>query len=855
MSLPRPNSLIELADEPPARPYGFSFSWIRRHLPFPVIVPLLIIIMTWPTIVYVFEGETFAVPTRNTDVWQKLWDVWHGEQFLAGRTSFYHSDAMFYPGGVSLAYENFSLPHMLSVALLRVILPTSSAFNLTYLLIVFAVALSGYVYMNYLFRDRWLATMGAVVFGLSQHVTAHAAHPDVNLIVSFPLAAYFFQRAITESRRKHLLACGVIVGFTAFLSLYIFVCLLITLALIILYYARERWRDLRYWRWLLFLGFVILLFSAGRILPMLAGTEDLASAIGKNTTQERGTDLLSYFVNYRHPLTTPPLKALFGAGSPFYEPHTSYLGYLPLALIIIGFFRADCRRKLLPWFALALPFLLLRLGSVLQVDGQQFNHIVLPKSLLADLLPPLFSPFHATDHFQMGILLPWAVMSCYGLKSLLASRPSHQRALITLAVIAVIAFEYYETTAMRALPDEQVAFIDWLRQEGAEGAPRVINLPMGRQPSKLYGFYQSLTGFPQVEGLTGRTPPAAYDTIDVNFLLSAWRGGDSAHCFPPHQSIYIDALNQLRDDGFTHVVWHHWIREDASIASSFIDAQSAYSDDYARVFRLEDLRQNCDLPNSVSPAALEHLRSIKSSPAIVPQSGSAILSILPAAGQNNAALFGLRQYASLTLADGGVARQTGAEDEADVDRLLAGNSVILLVYNPGTSEADAIANYRAWLADRFQSCRRLSETEDAIVEYFLDAAFPCELAFSAAPLAVRYDNGIQLGNLLAQVRDGALDLHLLWTRPPVDAHAFSIQFIDADGARAGGEDFVIGLEPLAHHRIDTSSLTAGDYQVKMILYDYGSGASVSGTVSASQARFDRALEITNMTANQPGQRE
>ncbi|MCY3917925.1 MAG: hypothetical protein OXG49_18130 [Chloroflexi bacterium] len=829
---------------------------LRNHIPFFIVVPLLIIIMTWPTIVYVFDSETFAVPTRNTDVWQKLWDVWHGEQFLAGRTSFYHSNAMFYPGGISLAYENFSLPHMLSVALLGTILPTSNAFNLTYLFIVFAVALSGYVYLNYLFRDRWLATMGAVVFGLSQHVTAHAAHPDINLIVSFPLAMYCFQRAMTEARLKYLLVCGIIVGFTAFLSLYIFVCLLITLALIVLYYARERWKDLRFWRWMLLLGLVILLFSAGRITPMLAGGKDLASAIGKNPTQETGTDLLSYFVNYWHPLTTPLLKTLFGAGSPFYEPHTSYLGYLPLALIMFGFTRSDCRRKMLPWLALALPFLLLRLGSVLQVDGQQFSHIVLPKALLADLLPALFSPFHATDHFQMGLLLPWAVMSCYGLKSLLAARRGHQRALIVLAVIALIAFEYYESTAMRVLPPEQIAFIEWLRGESDDAEPRLINLPMGRQPSKLYGFYQSLTAFPQVEGLTGRTPPSAYAYIDGNYLLSAWRGGAAIHCFPPHQAIYLDSLNQLRDDGFSHVIWHGGLGQDIEIASSFIDAQSAYSDDYVSVFRLEDLRQACELPNSVSAAALEQLRSIESAPAIIPQTGSAILSILPADGQYNAALFGLHRYASLTLAAGKVATAPGADAGAlDVAGLLAGNSVILLVYNPQLTEADAIQSYRAWLADRFQSCRRLTGTDEALVELFLDAAFPCELAISAAPLEVRYENGIQLGNLLLESSDGALDLYLLWTRLPADAHAVSFQFLDADGARAGGEDFVIGQEPLAHYRIDTSSLTAGDYQVKMILYDYDSGASVAGTVSASQARFDRALRITNITANPSGRRE
>ena len=476
-------------------------SRIRHHLPFIIILPLLIIVMTWPTILHIFDTDTIAFPTRNYDVWQKLWDVWHGGQFFAGRASFYHSDAMFYPVGVSLAYENFSLPHMLSVGLLSAVLPPANAYTLTYLLIVFAVALSAYVYLNYLFRDRWLAALGATVFGLSQHVIAHAAHPDVNLIVSLPLTAYFFQRAITEERLKYLIVCGLIVGLTAFLSLYIFVCALITLALFILCYAIGRWNDARFWRWMLLLCLVIALASAGRILPMIADAEELADALEKNTTQETGTDLLSYFVNYRHPVTTPLLKTLFGPGSPFYEPHTSYLGYLPLALIIIGLFKPGSRRMLLPWLALALPFLLLRLGSVLQVDGEQFSHIVLPKSLLADLLPAIFGPFHATDHFQMGVLLPLAVMTCYGLKSILASRPANQRALITFAVIAVIAFEYYESTAVRVMPEGQFAFIHWLRGEGFDQAAALDQPAAGKTASKALRLLPNADRLPAGRGL------------------------------------------------------------------------------------------------------------------------------------------------------------------------------------------------------------------------------------------------------------------------------------------------------------------------------------------------------------------
>ena len=818
-------------------------------------MPLLIIATTWPSFAQIFDAETIAFPTRNSDVYQKLWDVWHGGRFLAGETSFYHTDAMFYPIGASLAYENFSLPHMLLVGLLGAILPVANAYSLTYLLIIFAVSLSGYVYFHYLFGDRWLAAFGAAVFGLSQHIIAHGAHPDVNLIISLPLSAYFFQRGLREGRLRHLICCGAIVGITAFMSLYIFVCALITLALFILCCAIDRWKAPRFWRWMLLLCFVIAFASAGRILPMLADGEELTSALDKNTSYETGTDLLSYFVNYRHPITTPPLKALFKAGSPFYEPHTSYLGYLPLALIIIGFLRPGGRRLMLPWLALMLPFLLLRLGSVLQIDGQQYPHIVLPKSFLDDLLPALFSPFHATDHFQMGVLLPLAVMSAYGLKSILDARPSNQRVLIALAMIALIAFEYYESTAPRALPAEQLNFIEWLRADNADQDKRLINLPMGRQPSKLYGFYQSLTGYPQVEGLTGRTPPAAYAYIQGNYLLKAWQGGDSAQCFPPHQSTLVAALDQLSGDGFTHVIWHHWLGADAAIANSFADAESAYHDDYVSIYHLTDLRQICDLSSSLSPSVLEPLRRLEASSVIVPRQGSAILSILPDAeadhgdGRAGAAVFfGPHHYTNLALADGAVIAQPAPNDETlAADDILANSSVILLAYDPRAATADAIGSYRAWLGPRFKSCRRLNETPSAIVEYFLDAAFPCELAVAEQPLKIDYANGVQLGNLLVEASADHLNLHLLWARLPDEAQAYAIQFMDAEGARVGGEDFVIGLEPLARHRIETSTLPAGEYRVNMILYDYATGASVPGALAASGSRFERMLEIATWT--------
>lgn len=823
-------------------------SRIRHHLPFIIIVPLLIIVTTWPTFALVFDTDRAVFPTTHGDIRQKLWDVWHLGQFLAGKTSFYYSDVMFYPIGVSLAYESFVLPHMLSVRLLSAFLPISNAYTITYLLIVFAVAASAYIYLHYLLRDPWLATLGATVFGLCQFVTAHGGQPGINLIVSFPLSAYFFQRGIKEERVRYLIICGILVGLTTFSGMYIFICQIITLVLFVLYFAFIHWRDPRFWRWMILLGLVIGLASAPRIAPIVEQLGSMDDALSKNRDQESATDLMYYFVNYRHPVTTPLLKSLFGVGKPHYDRTTSYLGYLPLALVILGFVRSGYRRRMLPWLVLALLFLLLRLGSVLQVDGYKYRHIVLPKSLLTELLPQAFAPFHTADHFQMGILLPLAVMTCYGLKSILEARPAKQRAFITLAVIAVVAFEYYETTDARPVPEEQIAFINWLREEAALGEPRLINLPMGRQESKYYGFYQTFTGFPQVEGLSGRTPPQAYDYIEGNRMLRAWRRGAAVHCIPPLQSEYVSALGQLQSDGFTHVIWHHWLGKSLAIDSSFFDAKAAYKDDYVRVYRLEDLRRSCDRSSTINAAALAHFQSLEPSAAIFPQEDSTIVSLLDDEGA--AFLFGMHRYAPLALIDGEVTAyyRDDLENVApDAAELLADQFVLLLVYNPQLADPETLRSYRHWIAARFKSCRRLVDADDAVIEYFLHEAFPCDLAIAEQPLEVHYANGIRLGNMLVESQPGMLDLYFLWTSLPAESHAFSVQAFDRNGAKVAGSDFTVGLDPLAHRRIDTSTWRKGDYDLKFILYSYETVVSVAGTVIRSGVHFERELDIGPVT--------
>ena len=122
------------------------------------------------------------MPTGDSlDVYIKFWDIWYGKLFLTGQADRFYTNLIFYPEGVSLIYQPLFLPQVIVINALAVFLPISNAFSLTYLLITFSCALSAYIYLLWLFKDKWIALFGAVVFGFSPHVIAHPNHPEIAL--------------------------------------------------------------------------------------------------------------------------------------------------------------------------------------------------------------------------------------------------------------------------------------------------------------------------------------------------------------------------------------------------------------------------------------------------------------------------------------------------------------------------------------------------------------------------------------------------------------------------------------------------------------------------------------------------
>ena len=574
---------------------------LQEHRHFIIVVTLLTLVMTFPTIVYVFRTDVFWLPTgKSIDVFIKLWDVWYGKQILTGQADRFYTELIFYPEGVSLVNHPFFMPQVIVVSLLQMIMPLSNAYNLSFLFIIFSSAIAAYIYLLWLYKDKWLALFGAVVFGFSPNVLGNPNWPETAWLAIFPLVLYCFHRGVAERRAGLIVLAGILAGLTTVVTLYHYVQVIIMLGLAICAFAVSRWRDSVYWQHVILLIVAVGLFSAWRVSPMLQRTTALDEAMTYYHQGESHSDLVYFLASPLHPFLGPLAEAIFQTPDSDAMIRISYLGLAPLALIGIGLYRRGARRKMLPWLGLCLVFLVLRLGSTLQINGTEFDGILLPKYYLDQLFPSVFEAFNVAGRFMAGARLPLAVLSCFGLIALRDLYPVAARPRFILALILIVAFEYFIPVRMQSLDpithkpftEERLAFLDWLEGEETDDI-RLINLPFGRDNAKLYSFYQVLGGYPQTEGAISRPPDSAYDYIRANQVLSIWYEHRPTNCVIQVRDDYLEGLTQLVEDGFSHIVHHRgfyfWERH----LENFRYVDPAYSDDYVSIYRLSELIDSC----------------------------------------------------------------------------------------------------------------------------------------------------------------------------------------------------------------------------------------------------------------------
>ncbi|MCY3798569.1 MAG: glycosyltransferase family 39 protein [Chloroflexi bacterium] len=827
---------------------------MREHRHFIIVVTLLTLVVTFPTILYVFRTDVFWLPSEHFDIYIEIWDIWYSRQFLTGQADQFQTNWMFYPDGVSLVYHPFIFPNVIIVHLLSLVLPVSNAYSLAYLLIIGSASVSAYGYLRWLFKDKRIALFGAVVFGFSPHIVGHPQHPGLAVMVFVPLVLYSFHRAIESKHSSPVIVAGALAGSTSAFSLYMYAIVLIMLGFYVCALAKSHWRDKRFW---LNVGLLILFLaisSAWRVYPMISNTESLGSIIEWHGANEVRTDAISYVVNHDNPWLGRAAEAILQTPDGPHLSETSFLGYLPLLLVAVGLATKGTRRKMLPWAFLCALFLVLRLGSHLTINGVAFTDVLLPKHFLNQILPAVFGAFWEADHFMIGALLPFAVLTCYGLVALQKRMPIAAKPMFILAFVFIVAVEYYIPTRGKITSDEQIAYLDWLAQENDSDRIRLINLPMGRNNSKRYNLFQALSGYPHAEGAISRTPDRAYDYIRANYLLNAWRRRRPIHCEMADRDAYLAGLAQLEADGFSHVVYHRRFQNWADVKDSFEIAEPSYSDDFVSIYRLSVLRESC--PESLSPRQLftrVYADALQKHSILDERHGT--IAVFPPTEQ--AGRHFLRYLRNFTQVDqtviavvrdeaGNISALNSSLPDADAPTDLQQFAALWLVNDALEFNAELTPAFRDWFTDRFQFCERYHEDERLTIDAYVRADIPCSAIDESSAFEVHYDSDVRLRNASYDVRESTLRVFLAWTDATLSAHAFSLQLFDEDGNKAGQYDNVIYDELLTVHEIDVTSLRPGAYTVQLIVYEFESGVSQSGTIVDTGERFDRTLEIAQI---------
>lgn len=532
---------------------------------------LLTMGFTYPLVLHLTTG----IPRHNNDVWIALWNNWWFHKAFVTEQNYYFTPYLFYPRGVNLATHSNSLLSSALSALFLPLLGPLGAFNVVFLLTFPVGALGMYFFVRDLTAHPLAAFAAGVTYAFAPYyMTQGMAHPNLGSVQWFPYIALFLYRAMFRNQ----IHAGAVAGFFLALAVWsglqlgllagLWVGLFVVWALI----TDRRTRSKASLAAPACMVLVAFLFSIPVLLPVLRSwsPEQVDFLLVERETGQ--TDLLAYFVPpYYHPVWKPFVAPVYGrfVKNKGWMP---YVGFTPLGLAFYVSLKE--RHKASFWHLSILLWIILALGAFLRVNGRVHPEIPLPYSLVDHIFP--FNTLRSSDRFNLLVPLSLAVLVGLALARL-------ERPWLSLATVALIGFEYLCAPLPVRQPIEPSPF--FLKLSAAPGSYAVLDLPMGRHPSKKWMYFQTIHEKPLVEGMIARLPADAYDFVETVPLLYAFRHDYKAPISSPAHDLCL-----LANVGVRYIFIHinYTTPERIERWSSWFPSPPIYRDDLLIVFATSD---------------------------------------------------------------------------------------------------------------------------------------------------------------------------------------------------------------------------------------------------------------------------
>jgi len=556
----------------------------------------LALALSWPLVAH-FGTHVPGSATWAFDEYTFVWNTWWFKRASVDLlTSPLHTDLLFFPLGIDLILHTYNFFNAIMALPLLMVMGLPAASNVT---LVLSTILSGYgtfLLVRYLlgsvgYRSRgterhalpgpWARDLAAIVAGLvyafaaNRAVYAAMGHYDMVTAQWLPFYALYLLKTVREARRKagRRKACpyvryAVLAGlfFTlAVLAEMIFgVFLGIFTLLVLVFEVRSSEFGVRRWNlkpetlrtepqdkaWnlklllgLLLIGLTVAVLWSPVLIPIVREFASGEYALeGWGEAIKLSSDMAGLFTaTDLHPLWggdwVGELRAVEEGTARFSDVNTVFLGYVTLALALLGLWRY--RRRVRLWAWTALIFGIFCLGPLLQINGRyRFDldgleaTFPLPYALLHYI--PVVQSNRAPNRNSVLLMLGLAVLAGYGAHFLLqwlrtkaltlgteATRTARGERSVFLSLFSlfsffsiisiVILFEH----ASLPLPLTSAHTPSVYEQIAAEpGEFAVMQLPLGWRTSfgplgserTRIEYYQTVHGKPIIGGNIARAP-------------------------------------------------------------------------------------------------------------------------------------------------------------------------------------------------------------------------------------------------------------------------------------------------------------------------------------------------------------
>ncbi|HSA31755.1 MAG TPA: hypothetical protein P5160_08160 [Candidatus Omnitrophota bacterium] len=468
----------------------------------------LTLLMTFPLAAHF---STHLIGNKG-DSWQHAWNMWWMNKTLTEHVgSPFQTDYLFYPKGVTLAFNDMSFFNSgLSIPLQRMF-NLFAAYNTMFLVSFVLSGLGMYLLALYLTKDKPAAFLAGCIFVFCPYRMGHSlGHLSLVSTQFIPFFALFFLKSINAENRSDMVFAALFLILTSFCNWYylVFCTIFVLLYLIfILFTDRSLLAKAALKTALIFTGTLIILSPIFFILLRAALTTQF---IGAHDPQIFSADILSYFIpgaiqNLGRFKAFADITSQFTGNT---AENSNYIGYSVLLLSAIAFVRLRKKDRLITFLTIcSAVFLILSLGINPHLKGGVHTSITLPYKILYDNL--FFFKFTGMPaRFLIMLMFCLSLLSAFGIKALRLSVPAgHKQKTVFIALLFAVLAEYaslpYLMTSFPGSP-----FFETMRQDTEDYG--VIYLPHNT-PRALY--YQTLHNKKMMGGYLSRTPFSAYHDI------------------------------------------------------------------------------------------------------------------------------------------------------------------------------------------------------------------------------------------------------------------------------------------------------------------------------------------------------